>query len=209
MKFSEIKSILSSKTVGIAGAGGLGSNCAAALVRSGLGKLIIADYDFVDEGNLNRQFYFIDQIGMPKVDALRQNLLRINPHLDLETRNIRLNPQNIAEVFSDVDVLVEAFDQAEQKEMLMETALSIWQGRPLIVGLGMAGYGNSESLIVKKYDELYICGDETEEISLDNPPLAPRVGIVSNMQANVAIEILIITHDTRRHEEPKSNEQRN
>lgn len=191
VKFSEIQTILSSKTVGIAGAGGLGSNCAAALVRCGLGRLIIADFDLVEEGNLNRQFYFRDQIGHTKVEALRDNLQRINPELKLTIHNLQLNTHNIPKIFAGVDVLVEAFDQADQKEMLIETALNLWPETPLVVGSGMAGFGNTLALVVKKYDKLYICGDEKEEIGPDNPPLAPRVGIVSHMQADVVLEILI------------------
>ena len=63
MTFNEIKKILQQKIVGIAGAGGLGSNCAVALARVGIGTLIIADFDVVSESNLNRQYYFYDQIG--------------------------------------------------------------------------------------------------------------------------------------------------
>ncbi len=191
MKFSDIQYILSTKTVGIAGAGGLGSNCAAALVRCGLGKLVIADFDIVDESNLNRQFYFRNQIGQPKVEALRHNLIRINPELRLTAFNLRLDSQNIPRIFEGVDVLVEAFDRADQKEMLIETALEQWPERNLVVGSGMAGFGNTQALMVKKYGKLYVCGDETEEKSPENPLMAPRVGIVAHMQANVVMEILL------------------
>lgn len=193
MKFSDIQKALSTKKVGIAGAGGLGSNCAAALVRCGLGNLVIIDFDLLEESNLNRQFYFRDQIGLAKVDALRQNLLRINPKLNLITHNICLDADNIPEIFDEIDVLVEAFDLAEQKEMLIETALLKWPNRPLVVGSGMAGLGNLDNLEVKTYGELYICGDEKEEIGPENPPLAPRVGIVSHMQADVVMRILLTT----------------
>lgn len=63
MTFEEIKSKLKNYTVGVAGAGGLGSNCAIALARVGIGKLIIADFDVVNESNLNRQYFFRDQLG--------------------------------------------------------------------------------------------------------------------------------------------------
>ncbi len=56
MRFSEIKKQLSEFTVGIAGAGGLGSNCAVALARTGIGRLVIADYDNIEAGNLNTQY---------------------------------------------------------------------------------------------------------------------------------------------------------
>ncbi|MBP5226911.1 MAG: ThiF family adenylyltransferase, partial [Kiritimatiellae bacterium] len=64
------RAILDRARVGIAGAGGLGSNCAMHLVRAGLTRLVIADFDIVNESNLNRQFYFRDQLGQKKVTAL-------------------------------------------------------------------------------------------------------------------------------------------
>lgn len=189
--FNQIKTILSKKVVGIAGAGGLGSNCAASLVRSGIGKLIIADFDTVSEANLNRQFYFHDQIGMNKVDALRENLLRINPLALLQIHNTKVTPENISLLFSVCDIVVEAFDDAAQKQMLIEYMLFNHPHIPLVAASGMAGYGMREQLIVIKSGNLYICGDGSSEVSEENPPMAPRVGIVSNMEADVVIELLL------------------
>ncbi|MEA4862684.1 MAG: ThiF family adenylyltransferase [Victivallaceae bacterium] len=90
---------LENAVVGIAGAGGLGSNCAAHLVRAGVRRLVIADFDTVTESNLNRQFFFRDQIGYKKIDALRENLLRIEPGLELELHDSELNAGNIAAIF--------------------------------------------------------------------------------------------------------------
>ncbi len=191
MNWLKIQDKLSHCSAGIAGAGGLGSNCAAALVRVGIGHLIICDFDRVEESNLNRQFYFRDQLGQPKVEALKVNLLRINPSLDIVIHHVRLDPENIPVLFAGVNVLFEAFDQADQKAMIIETALTCWPGRPIIAGSGMAGYGDSNSLRVKSSDNLYICGDQVAEIGPDRPPLAPRVGIVANMMANVGVEILL------------------
>ncbi|PKO98290.1 MAG: thiamine biosynthesis protein ThiF [Bacteroidetes bacterium HGW-Bacteroidetes-8] len=189
--FNQITTFLSQKVVGIAGAGGLGSNCAAALVRSGIGKLIIADFDTVSPANLNRQFYFHDQIGMNKVDALRENLLRISPMALLQIHNTKVSPENISLLFSVCDVVVEAFDDAFQKQMLIEYMLAVHPDIPLVAASGMAGYGNREQLVVIKSNNLYVCGDGSSEVSEDNPPMAPRVGIVSNMEADVVIEILL------------------
>jgi sulfur carrier protein ThiS adenylyltransferase len=191
MNWKLIQEKLALRSAGIAGAGGLGSNCAAALVRVGIGRLVICDFDRVDESNLNRQFYFRDQIGQPKVEALRTNLLRINPSLIIEIHQIRLDTENIPELFNDVDVLFEAFDHAGQKEMIIETSLTAWPDRPLIIGSGMAGFGDSNSIRMRSSGNLFICGDESAEISPEMPPLAPRVGIVANMMANVGIELLL------------------
>ena len=192
MKLAEIKSRLSKFRVGIAGAGGLGSNCAIALARSGIGTLVIADFDVVEEANLNRQYYFRDQIGMGKTLALKENILRINPGTILIIKQEKLNKGNIVEIFSGCDIIVEAFDSSSMKEMLIETVQTKMQGIPIIVGSGMAGWGKTNDLRYRKIDDtLYVCGDESTEVTDNLPPLAPRVAIVANMQANVVIELLM------------------
>jgi sulfur carrier protein ThiS adenylyltransferase len=192
MKINEIRNHLSGFTVGLAGAGGLGSNCAAALARSGVGNIVIADYDIVESQNLNRQYYFTDQVGKYKTEALKENILRINPEIRVITHLITLDRSNITDIFSSCDVIIEAFDNAEMKEMLIETVQKRMTGVPLIVGSGMAGWGKTNAIICRRIDDsLYVCGDESSEVSDELPPLAPRVGMVANMQANVAIEILM------------------
>jgi len=191
MTFKEIKNKLKYKTVGIAGAGGLGSNCAVALARSGIGKLVIADFDIVSESNLNRQFYFYEQIGEIKVIALKENIERINPNVKIEIHNIKIDKYNLIKIFSKCDIIVEAFDYAKEKMMLIETVLSEIKKIPIVSGIGMAGYENTASIKCRQVDNLYICGDEKSEVSENNPPLAPRVGIVANMQANTVIKILL------------------
>jgi sulfur carrier protein ThiS adenylyltransferase len=194
MRFSEIRSHLGKFTVGIAGAGGLGSNCAVALARSGVGTLIIADYDIVEAPNLNRQYYFTDQVGQMKTIALKENISRINPDVFVIAHQKRLDRINIPEIFSGCNIIVEAFDSSDMKEMLIETVQMRMPGIPLIVGSGMAGWGNSELIRYRKVDNtLYVCGDESTEVSEDIPPMAPRVCMVANMQANVVIEILMDT----------------
>lgn len=187
----DFKTILSAKCVGIAGCGGLGSNCAVALARVGIGKLIIADFDEVTESNLNRQYFFLHQIGQKKVDALKENIRLINPIVTIDAHPIKLIPENIITLFKTCDVIVEAFDFADQKQMLIETVLSDMTGKPLVSGVGLAGWGDSNAIKVKRINNLYICGDATKEVSEEMPPLAPRVGIVANMQANVVLEILL------------------
>jgi sulfur carrier protein ThiS adenylyltransferase len=183
---------LQRKTVGIAGCGGLGSNCAVALARVGIGTLVIADFDVVTHSNLNRQYYFLDQVGMKKTTALCANIRRINPHVRVIAHEMRLTSENIPGVFRDCDVVVEAFDLADQKQMLVETMLAALPWKPLVLGLGMAGWGKSDAIHVRIAGNIYICGDEVSETCPGNPPLAPRVGIVANMQANVVLDILLM-----------------
>ena len=192
MKLAEIRTHLSKFRIGIAGAGGLGSNCAVALARSGVGTLVIADFDVVEEANLNRQYYFTDQIGKSKTIALKENILRINPGAIIILNQEKLDKDNIVEIFSGCDLIVEAFDSSSMKEMLIETVQTKMPGIPIIVGSGMAGWGKTNDLRYRKIDDtLYVCGDESTEVTENLPPLSPRVSIVANMQANVVIELLM------------------
>jgi len=199
MTFDEIKSILKNYTVGIAGAGGLGSNCAVALSRVGIGKLIIADFDVIKESNLNRQYFFRDQLGEKKVSALKKNILRINPEAEIIIHHLKLNENNLVPIYKDCDIIVEAFDVAEMKQMIIETCMSKLPDKPLIIGSGIAGWGKSNEIRTRQSENLYICGDERAETSTQNPPLAPRVGIVANMQANTVLEILL--NKSHKHED--------
>lgn len=182
---------LINKKVGIAGAGGLGSNCAVALARSGVSHLVVADFDVVVESNLNRQYFFYDQLGLPKVEALKTNIERMIPDIDIQVHQIRLDEQNIPSIFADCDIIVEAFDAASAKQMLIETVLSIWPEKYLVAGVGMAGWGGSDSLKVRRFDHLIVCGDGVSEVSDEWPPLAARVGVVANLQANEVLELLM------------------
>lgn len=188
---NHIRIRLKDRVVGIAGCGGLGSNCAVALARIGIGKLIIADFDIVDLSNLNRQYFFTDQVGLPKVFALKDNIERIDPGVKVEAHQLLLSTENIKEIFDSCDIIVEAFDRAEMKQMIMETVASEMHGKALVCGIGLAGWGANDSINTIQFDSIYICGDCENEVSADHPPLAPRVGIVANMQANLVLEILL------------------
>jgi sulfur carrier protein ThiS adenylyltransferase len=186
-----VLAVLRQSSVGIAGAGGLGSNVAVALARAGVGRLVIADCDLVQPSNLNRQQYFVDQVGERKVAALRENLLAINPYSLYEVHDVRINRRNAARIFGRVDVLVEAFDRAEAKEMLIETSLARFPGRPIVAASGLAGYGGNRKIHTRKLGNLHICGDEESQPSRGISPMAPRVALVAALQANLVIELLV------------------
>ena len=77
----EMRTKLRNARVAVAGLGGLGSNIAVMLARSGVGELLLVDFDTVDVTNLNRQMYLIPQLGKPKAEALPEILYQINPYL--------------------------------------------------------------------------------------------------------------------------------
>ena len=176
--------------VGIAGAGGLGSNCAFNLARSGFKKLKIVDFDIVEPANLNRQFYFIDQIGMPKVEALKKNLERINPDLELEIFQLKINAENIVELFSDCEVIVEAFDNVAGKTLLAEKFYS--SGKLVVCASGLGGWGNTDDIKVRKvHPKFYMVGDMMTEVNKDIPPISPRVNITAAKQADIVLDYII------------------
>ena len=163
------------------------------VARTGIGELVIADFDTVEERNLNRQYYFTEQVGMKKVMALKENIEKVNPRVHVIAHDLTLSKKNLAGIFSECDVIVEAFDQAESKEMIIETIQTQLPEIPLVIGLGVAGWGDNNSIKSRQIGNLYICGDEKSETSASLPPLAPRVGVVACMQANQVVEILLGT----------------
>jgi len=191
MDYLKIADHLKTKKVGIAGCGGLGSNCAHALARSGIGRLLLVDFDRVDRSNLNRQFYFPEQIGLKKAFELKKNLHSIRHDIEIKAIDKKLSAEDIPIFFSDCDIVVEAFDKAESKCSIIESMSKYLPEIPLIVGNGMAGWGNNNSIHQRNSGNLYICGDEKSEVKEDLPALAPRVGIVAYMQANLVLELLL------------------
>lgn len=190
-KFEKIRMNLQKASVGIAGAGGLGSNIAVSLARAGIGKLVIVDFDKVEESNLNRQYYFHDQIGKDKVEALKTTILRIDESLKVDVFNYRLTKNTMDKPFHNVDVIVEALDKAETKTMFIEEIMQKLPKIPIIACSGVAGYGHSDRIITKKLGNLYMVYDEEAKDSDDDVLMAPRVILMANWQANIALEILL------------------
>ena len=179
-------------SVGIAGVGGLGSNIAIALARIGIGHLIIADFDLVEPSNLNRQQYFIDQIGLPKVDALHDNLKRINPLVKVTAVNEKVTAENIEMYFSPIDIMIEALDVAAEKTMLISGFLNSFPDIPLVAASGLAGYGPSNTILTRRIAKnLYLVGDGHSAARPGQGLMAPRVGIAAHHQANAALRLLL------------------
>ena len=181
--------ILRRAVVGIAGCGGIGSNAAVSLVRAGVGGLVLVDHDRVEASNLNRQHFFGEDVGRPKVEALADRLRSIAPDVRLSLHDTELVPAAVPKLFADADLLVEAFDRAEAKRWLIEAWCTAFPGRHIVVGSGLAGLGATGALRVRSAGRIHVCGDEESDMSLGL--CAPRVAIVANMQANVAVEILV------------------
>ena len=178
--------------VGIAGLGGLGSTVAIALARIGVGALILVDFDVVEPSNLNRQQYFVHQIGMSKVEALQENISKINPYVRMLLYHEKLDKNNVERIFKEADVVVEAFDRAEEKAMLINTVSEKMPDKYIVAASGVAGYGdNNEIRTVRFAAKIFIVGDQKTAAQPGVGLMAPRVGIVAHHQANTVLRILL------------------
>lgn len=185
------RDILERVRIGIAGAGGLGSNCAMHLVRAGVRRLVVADFDVVGESNLNRQFFFRDQLGMKKVDALKANLLRIDPEAEIEAVDVRLDAATARTLFAGCDIVVEAFDAVAAKAMLLGALMPL--GTRLVTASGLAGWGRSNAIRLRRMGARVVAvGDgETSVGDAGMAPVSPRVGIAAAMEANAVVSWLL------------------
>jgi sulfur carrier protein ThiS adenylyltransferase len=178
--------------VGIAGLGGLGSTVAMALARIGVGALILVDFDVVEPSNLNRQQYFVHQIGIPKVEALQENILKANPYIRIFPYFEKLNQNNVERIFKGTEVVVEAFDRSEEKAMLINAISEKMPDTYIVAASGVAGYGdNNEIRTVRFSSKIFIIGDQKTSAQPGIGLMAPRVGIAAHHQANTVLRILL------------------
>ena len=188
----EIKAKLKAARVAVAGLGGLGSNIAVMLARSGIGHLKLVDFDKVDVTNLNRQMYGIPHLGRFKTDAICDILADINPYLDIETVCETVTPQNAAALFGEWPIVCEAFDRPENKAMLVRTLLAECPQTIVVSGVGMAGYGDANDIrTTHPMRHLYVCGDGHTEADGMTGLMAPRVAVCAGHQANQVIQLIL------------------
>lgn len=179
-------------TIGIAGLGGLGSSVAIVLARMGMGKLILADFDVVEPSNLNRQQYNIGHIGMAKTEAMVDILRKINPYVEVICHNLVLTSLNVPKIYQDAKIIIECFDRAEAKAMLVDAVTRFLPETYVVCASGVAGFGCSNDIrTIKIADKVFAVGDWVTEAEPGRGLMAPRVGIAAHHQANLAVDLLM------------------
>ena len=182
--------------VAVAGLGGLGSNVAFALARIGVGHLHLVDFDRVDLTNLNRQQYFLDQVGWYKTEALSETLQRINPYLDIRFDTVKITDENIKELFQEDEIVCEAFDVPEYKAMLVSGILEHFPEKKLIAASGLAGYESSNLIRTRRVSKnFYLCGDEVTVSTYGKGLMAPRAALCATHEANMITRLLLGEED--------------
>lgn len=175
----------------ILGLGGLGSNVAVLLARAGLGSLKLVDFDIVEASNLNRQQYRISHIGMKKTEAIKTIIKEINPFVEIEVLDIKVDRENILSAVGDVEIVVEAFDVAETKAMAIEELL-INGDKILVSASGMAGIGSANEIITRKIrDNFYLVGDNYSDYEEYSGIMSTRVMICAAHQANIVLRLIL------------------
>ena len=181
----------SSATVAVCGLGGLGSNIAVALARAGIGKLLLVDFDRVDLTNLHRQQYKANQIGRHKADALADNLFEIAPYTEIQAVTEKITEANLADLLKGVDIVCEAFDNAEAKAMLVNGVLEQMPDCYLVAASGMAGMDTPNTIRTRKImKRFYLCGDGVSDVGETVGLVAPRVMLCAAHQAHTVLRIL-------------------
>lgn len=190
----EMRTKLRNARVAVAGLGGLGSNIAVMLARSGIGELMLVDFDTVDVTNLNRQMYLIPQLGKPKAEALPEILYQINPYLTYRSVCIKVTPDNVKELFSEYPIVCEAFDKPDQKAMLVRELLMQCPKTIVVSGNGMAGYADANEIrTCQVMKRLYVCGDQSTDVGNGIGLIAPRVAVCAAHEANKVLQLIMQT----------------
>lgn len=177
--------------VAVAGLGGLGSQIALHLARSGVGHLHLIDFDIVEPSNLNRQQYRMCHLGMYKTEALRAEIAEITPYVTVSVDRIRVMPENCGKLFADDDIICEAFDDPAAKAMIADVIAEQFPGKYFIAASGMAGCEDSNTIKTRRLtDHFYLCGDGVSDARPGRGLMAPRVAICAGHQANMVLRIL-------------------
>ena len=191
---TEVQDKLKNGKVAIAGLGGLGSNIAVMLARIGVGKLLLVDFDKVEQSNLNRQHYNLSHLGMLKTDALKNQIEKINPFVETDIIAVKVTADNAIELFEDYNIICEAFDNPQSKAILVNTILE-QGGKKIVAASGMSGFDSANKIKTKRiFKNLYICGDSEPAKSAEQENtgfMAPRVMICAGHQANMVARLLL------------------
>ena len=177
--------------VAIVGLGGLGSNVAMWLARLGVGHLLLYDFDKVELSNLNRQYYFLQDVGEYKAVALLEHLRQVNPYGDYQSKVVRLTEANLAELVGEADIVCEALDKPETKAILVNGVLENFPDKDLVAASGLAGLDSCDDMQVRRIlPHFYLCGDGHSSFQ-ELPLCGARVGLCAAQEALTIARIIL------------------
>lgn len=178
----------------IIGVGGLGSPVAMYLAAAGVGRLVLVDDDDVELTNLQRQIvHRTDTIGQPKVVSAKAALAALNPDVQVDAINGRLNGADLEEQVAAVDLVVDCSDNFDTRFALNDACVK--HKTPLVSGAAIRLEGQVAVFDPRREDApcyrcLYRDGDEESLTCSESGVLAPLVGIIGSVQAMEALKVL-------------------
>ncbi|MDQ3683453.1 MAG: molybdopterin-synthase adenylyltransferase MoeB [Bacteroidota bacterium] len=192
------KKLKASKVL-VIGSGGLGSPVLLYLAAAGVGTLGIVDFDVVDDSNLQRQVLFgVDEIGKPKVEAAKQRLQNLNPHINIIKYNTQLTSQNALDIIKYYDVVADGTDNFPTRYLVNDACLlldkpnvyaSIFQFEGQV---SVFNYVNSKRERGPNYRDLYPTPPPPGLVPncAEGGVLGVLPGIIGSMQANEVIKVV-------------------
>lgn len=184
----------------LVGMGGIGCPAATYLASSGVGHLLICDFDTVDETNLGRQvLYGPGHIGQQKADVAAARLRKVNPDVEVTPIPHRLGNAELSDVIGRVDVVLDGCDNFATRFQINDACVSA--GRRLIAGSAIRFEGQlavfgPDYAISPCYRCLYVEADESLGDCAGNGVLAPVPGVIGTMMAVEALKFLAGVSDT-------------
>lgn len=177
----------------IVGMGGLGAPVAMYLAAAGVGQLVLVDFDSVDLTNLQRQIiHSTDSIGQAKTESASQTLTRLNPEIQIESINKKLDEDALKQEVEKADVIIDCTDNFETRFALNRA--SVATETPLVSGAAIRMEGQVSVFSGKNGGPCYQClyPDEgnLDQTCSENGVLAPVVGIIGSIQATEAIKVI-------------------
>jgi adenylyltransferase/sulfurtransferase len=146
---------LKNSKVLVVGAGGLGSPALMYLAAAGVGTLGVVDFDVVDESNLQRQIiHGQSDVGRPKAQSAAESIAEINPLVDVVVHNEALSNDNVMEIFSRYDLIVDGTDNFATRYMVNDAAVLL--GKPYVWG-SIYRFDGQASVFWADYGPCYRC----------------------------------------------------
>ena len=190
---SQIK--LSTASVLIIGIGGLGTTASLFLANSGIGNIILNDYDSVDITNLPRQILFnSDDLGKNKAETAKKKLIQFNPNISVKAFTEKLQENKLRKISSVVDVVLDCTDNLQSRLLINKTCIK--NKNPLVSGAAIRYEGHiaifrNDIAIKSCYNCLYQQEDENTEDCEGSGIMAPVAGLVGTVMATEAIKIVV------------------
>ena len=186
---------LRSAGVLLVGAGGLGSPLALYLAAAGVGRIGIVEFDAVDASNLQRQLlYGTADVGQPKAPLAKARIGEINPHVDVETHELRLSRDNALQILSGYDVIVDGTDNFPTRYLVNDACVLL--GKPNVYG-SIFRFEGQASIFWSPDGPCYRClyPEPPEPGSVPNCAeggvLGVLPGIIGTVQATEAIKLIL------------------